>query len=80
MAEITFEMISRRRTLALFGFAAMLGFAGSNLVPATAEAQTLGMDRRQDRRMGRRDRREDRRDTRQVRRVRRRIAREIRRY
>jgi hypothetical protein len=80
MSEITEEAISRRRTLALLGFAAVLGLAGSSLVTLSdAEAQTVGMDRRQDRRTGRRDRRENRRDARQVRREGRRTAREIRR-
>jgi hypothetical protein len=79
MSEITSETMSRRRTLTLLGFAAVLGFAGASLVTEEAEAQTVGMDRRQDRRMGRRDRRENRRDARQVRRGGRRAAREIRR-
>ena len=80
MSEITTEAISRRRTLSLLGLAAILGLAGSSLVTASdAEAQTVGMDRRQDRRAGRRDRRENRRDARQVRRLGRRTAREIRR-
>jgi hypothetical protein len=74
------EAMSRRKTLALLGLGALLGLAGSSLVTASdAEAQTVGMDRRQDRRAGRRDRREDRRDARQVRRSGRRTAREIRR-
>ena len=80
MSEITKEAMSRRRALALFGFAAVLGLVGSSVVtPSDVEAQTVGMDRRQDRRGGRRDRRENRRDARQVRRVGRRTAREIRR-
>ena len=74
------EAISRRKTLALLGLGGVLGLAGSSLVIASdAEAQTVGMERRQDRRAARRDRREDRRDARQVRREGRRIAREIRR-
>ena len=44
-----------------------------------AEAQTVGMERRQDRREGRRERREGRRDARQVRREGRRDARDVRR-
>jgi hypothetical protein len=38
------------------------------LMVPDAEAQTAGMERRQDRREGRRERREDRREARQVRR------------
>jgi hypothetical protein len=80
MSEIGKEAVSRRRVLALFGFSAVLGLAGPSLLaPSDAEAQTVGMDRRQDRRGGRRDRRENRRDARQVRRGGRRTAREIRR-
>jgi hypothetical protein len=80
MSKIRSEEISRRQTLALLGLGAILGFAGSSLVTASdAEAQTVGMDRRQDRRVGRRDRREGRRDARQVRRQGRRTAREMRR-
>ena len=74
------EVMSRRTTLALLGLGGVLGLAGSSLVTASdAEAQTVGMERRQDRRTGRRDRREDRRDARQVRREGRQTAREIRR-
>jgi hypothetical protein len=74
------EAISRRNTLALLGLAGVLGLAGSSLVTASvAEAQTVGMERRQDRRAGRHERREDRRDARQVRRDARQTAREIRR-
>jgi hypothetical protein len=49
------------------------------LMVPDAEAQTAGMERRQDRREGRRERREDRRDARQVRREGRRDARDVRR-
>jgi hypothetical protein len=74
------EPVSRRKTLALLGLGGVLGWAGSSLVTASdAEAQTVGMERRQDRRTDRRDRREDRRDARQVRREGRQTAREIRR-
>ena len=80
MSEVSTEAVSRRRALGLLGFAALLGLTGSSLVASSdAEAQTVGMDRRQDRRGGRRDRRENRRDARQVRRLGRRTAREIRR-
>ena len=74
------EAISRRNTLALLGLGAVMGLAGSSLVTASvAEAQTVGMERRQDRRAGRHERREGRRDARQVRREARQTAREIRR-
>ncbi len=68
--KITSEMISRRGAFSLLGIAAALGLA----VPATmlpvsdAEAQTAGMERREDRRAGRQERREDRRVGRQERR------------
>jgi hypothetical protein len=68
--KIEYEPITRRKTLSLFGLSAAFSLA----VPVTlsslsdAEAQTAGMDRRQDRREGRHDRREDRRDNRQDRR------------
>jgi hypothetical protein len=71
--DITSEAISRRKAFALFGLGAVLGLAGSSLVSASdAAAETVGMDRRQDRRAGRRDGRQARRDGRQA-------AREIRR-
>ena len=49
------------------------------LIVPDAEAQTAGMERRQDRREGHRERREERRDARQVRREGRREARQVRR-
>ena len=58
------EMISRRKILSLLGLAA----AASLAIPATvltvtnADAQTQGMERRDDRRDGRQDRRDDRRN------------------
>ena len=57
------EAISRRKALSLVGFAVAFGFAAAPAVLAVsdAEAQTLGMDRRQDRRQGRHQRRDDRR-------------------
>ena len=71
---------SRRKALALFGIGAVFGLGGASLGTASdAEALTIGMERRQDRRVNRRDRREDRRDARQVRREGRQMAREIRR-
>jgi hypothetical protein len=78
MSETT--AVSRRKILALFGVGAVLGLAGASLgIPSNAEAQTIGIERRQDRRANRRDRRENRRDARQVRRDGRQMAREIRR-
>jgi hypothetical protein len=55
------EKISRRRTLELVG---AFAFAMPTLIVSHAEAQTPGMERREDRREGRTDRREDRRDRR----------------
>lgn len=80
MNETTSEAISRRKALALLGLGTVLGLGGSSLVTASdAEAQTVGMHRRQDRRAGRQDRREDRREARDTRREGRREARAIRR-
>jgi hypothetical protein len=68
--KIEIELLSRRKTFSLFGLAAAFSLA----VPVTlsalsdAEAQTAGMERRQDRREGRHERREDRREGRQDRR------------
>jgi hypothetical protein len=57
------EAISRRKVLSLAGFAAAFGLAvvPTVLTMSNAEAQTLGMERRQDRREGRQNRRDDRR-------------------
>jgi hypothetical protein len=57
------EMVSRRKVVSLVGLAAAFGFAAVPTVLAVsdAEAQTLGMERRQERREGRHQRREDRR-------------------
>jgi hypothetical protein len=65
-----YEPVTRRKACSFLGFAAALGFAApATLLSVTeAETQTVGMDRRQDRRAGRRDRRDDRRDVRQDRR------------
>ena len=52
------EIISRRRMVSLLGLAAALGLA----IPATnAEAQTSGMERREERRGGRVEKRYERR-------------------
>jgi hypothetical protein len=57
------EAISRRRALSLFGKVAAFAIAASAtaLTVSDAEAQTVGMDRRQERRAGRHERREVRR-------------------
>ena len=62
-AFIKSEAISRRKVLSLAGFAAAFGLAvvPTVLTMSNAEAQTLGMERRQDRREGRQNRRDDRR-------------------
>ena len=62
MAEnLTAEAISRRKALSLLGLATA-AFAVSSVVAAPdAEAQTVGMERRQERRAGRQDRRQARR-------------------
>src|SRR6476469_8510065 len=64
MSEIfNSEAISRRKALSFFGkgvaFAAAVSTAA--LTISDAEAQTAGMERRQERRSGRHERREDRR-------------------
>ena len=62
--KIKLELISRRTAFSLLGLTAALSFA----VPATvltvsdAEAQTPGMERRDDRQEGRQQGRQDRRD------------------
>ena len=55
------EAMSRRKALALVGLGAVLGLAASSVPVFNAEAQTVGMERRQDRRTNRQDRRQDRR-------------------
>jgi len=55
------EAMSRRKALALVVLGAVLGLAASSVPVSDAEAQTVGMERRQDRRTGRQDRRQDRR-------------------
>jgi hypothetical protein len=68
--EIGSEMISRRRLFSLLGLAAALGVAvpPSFLMVSDAEAQTVGMERRHERREGRRARRYERREERRERR------------
>jgi hypothetical protein len=61
--KITSDMISRRRVFSLAGLAIALGFAAPTtvLVVSDAEAQTVGMERRHERRTGRHERRQARR-------------------
>ncbi|XIA64191.1 hypothetical protein ACFIOY_35675 [Bradyrhizobium sp. TZ2] len=75
-AIIKSEMISRRKALSLVGFAAAFGLAAAPtvLTVSDAEAQTVGMERRQDRRTGRHERRDDRRTGRTERREERRTG------
>jgi hypothetical protein len=58
------EMISRRKLFSLLGLAAALGVAvpPSILMVSDAEAQTIGMERRHERRDERRARRHERRE------------------
>jgi hypothetical protein len=60
------EAISRRKALALVGLGAVLGLAGATVSVSEAEAQTVGMQRRQGRRTGRQDRRQTRRTDRRT--------------
>ena len=64
------EAISRRMALSLFGKVAAFAVAAftSALTVSDAEAQTVGMERRQERRAGRHERREVRRAARTERR------------
>ena len=64
MSEVTIsQVVSRRRALSLVGWAAALGLAApaAVLMASEAEAQTSGMERRNERRTGRHVRRQDRR-------------------
>ena len=78
---VDLKNISRRKSLSLIGFYTAMGLAAPATVlsPFKAEAQTVGLERRQDRREGRRERREVRRDARLDRREGRYEARETRR-
>jgi len=69
-AIIRSEMISRRKALSLMGLTAAFGLAAAPTVLAVsdAEAETVGMERRQERRAGRHERREARRAARHERR------------
>ena len=64
------EAISRRRAFSLFGKIAAFALAASTtaLTVPDAEAQTVGMERRHERRVGRHERREARRTHRHMRR------------
>ena len=59
--KIRSEMISRRRAISLLAAAVGLAVPATVLTVPGAEAQTLGMQRRHERRVGRHERREDRR-------------------
>jgi Ni/Co efflux regulator RcnB len=67
-AIIKSEMISRRKALSLMGLAAAFGLAAAPTVLAVsdAEAQTVGMERRQERRQERRAGRHERREARRT--------------
>ena len=64
------EAISRRKAFSLFGKIAAFALAASTTVLTVpdAEAQTVGMERRHERRVGRHERREARRTHRHMRR------------
>ena len=57
--KITSQMMSRRGAFSLLGLGAALGLAvpAAVLTVSQADAQTAGMDRREDRRANRQDRR-----------------------
>ena len=59
--KITLEAVSRRRVLSLLAAAVGLAAPATVLTVPDAEAQTIGMQRRHERRVGRHDRRQDRR-------------------
>jgi hypothetical protein len=75
-AIIKAEIISRRKALSLMGLAAAFGLAAAPtvLTVSDAEAQTVGMQRRQERRAGRHERRDERRTGRTERREERRTG------
>jgi len=75
------ERIDRRGALSLLRWAAVLGLAASGtvLLGTEAPAQTIGMERRQERRGGRHERRQERRMGRTERRQERRTGRTERR-
>ena len=59
--KITMEAVSRRRVLSVLAAAVGLALPTTVLTVSDAEAQTVGMQRRHERRVGRHERREDRR-------------------
>ena len=59
--KITSEMLSRRKVFSVLAGALGLAVPTVALTGSDAEAQTVGMTRRQDRRTGRHERRDDRR-------------------
>ena len=59
--KITSEAVSRRRVLSVLAAAVGLAVPTTVLTVPDAEAQTIGMQRRHERRVGRHDRRQDRR-------------------
>ena len=61
-----YGMISRRRACSLLGLVAALSALAPAMMLSEAEAQTAGMERRQERRVGRRERRETRREARRA--------------
>jgi len=75
-AIIKSEIISRRKALSLMGLAAAFGLAAAPtvLTVSDAAAQTVGMQRRQERRAGRHERRDERRTGRTERREERRTG------
>ncbi len=74
------EVISRRKALSLMGLAAAFSLAAAPtvLTVSDAEAETVGMERRHERREHRRERRHERREHREERRHERREHREER--
>jgi hypothetical protein len=71
MNEPNKSEISRRGVFSLLGLGVVLGFTAPTamLMASDAEAQTVGMERRQERRTGRHERREARRTGRHERRT-----------
>ena len=61
--EMKSEMVSRRRLFSLVGLAvaSVVAVPAAMLTVSEAEAQTAGMERRQQRRTGRQERRQERR-------------------
>jgi len=68
--KIESEMLSRRKAFSLLGLAAALGLAvpPTVLMMSDADAETVGMERRHERREHRRERRHERREHREERR------------